>query len=363
MNNHLLTGFMALACLAAAAAEEKDIGEPAPIAARHWDGLFEPNTTTLVGSYVTVIRQATNQFVAFNNSVDGSLAGGLNLWRGKDHRQFEPAGIVFQHDRIDDVFGPDGALFGKRRLTRPFIDWHPDHGFVGVVHVCADYGPVDGRVYPALVTSSNGAAGSWQYKGKLKGEVWELFGDRSGNARWADGGAFLFQPGKRDKLNRARPLENRYVMYSNQYAGNGTVALLFSADGISWFFYRQGGRPEGAIVNLLPEAFAGRSMIFPHIVPMGKHGWTMFLAENWPPTAIYRLWSPDGLSWQELGAQPEIVKPETLMIKNLNGWFDPDTATLHGYLSVWSKQPDGSLDYNKYHAATRTLKPADVKEP
>ncbi len=47
----------------------------------------------------------------------------------------------------------------------------------------------------------------------------------------------------------------------------------------------------------------------------------------------------------------------------VNGWFDPDTATLHGYLSVWSKQPDGSLDYNKYHATTRTLKPADVKEP
>jgi hypothetical protein len=67
------------------------------------------------------------------------------------------AAVVFPHERIDDVFGPDGVLFGKRRLTRPFIDWHPDHGYVGVVHVCADDGPIDGRVYPALVTSSNGA--------------------------------------------------------------------------------------------------------------------------------------------------------------------------------------------------------------
>jgi hypothetical protein len=334
-------------------AAEKELGPPHPIPAAHWSSDFAPGTSTLVGSYVTVLQRGERDFVAFNNSVDGSLAGGLQMWTGDSPTQFALQGVVFKHEQITDVFGKEGELFAKRRLTRPFIAWHPRDGFVGVIHVCADYGPIDGRVYPALVTSPTGAAGTWTYHGKLKGEIWDLYGDQAKERRWADGGGFLYQPELPAELNPAQPLRHRYVFFSNQYPGDGCMAILYSADGATWRFHRDA---EGKIVNLTPM-YAGRGMIFPHVVPMGAEGWTMFLAEKWPPVAIYRLWSPDGLTWQPFGEQPEVTKPEDLMIKNLNGWYDPVAKRLHGYLSVWEKQPDGTLNYNKYHATTDRLRP------
>jgi len=338
-------------------AQNKDIGEPRPILARYWDQPFMPGGSTLIGSYTSIIRHSPGDFVAFNNSIDGSLDGGLVMWTGKDNHTFDEVGVVFRHELIDDVFGPDGELYAKRRLTRPFIDWHPDAGYVGIVHVCADYGPIDGRVYPAMVTSQTGKAGTWTYHGKLKGEIWDEFGDESGKPRWADGGGFYYQHDKPATLDRAQPLNNRYLFFSNQYAGEGSIALLYSNDGKQWYFHRN---DAGKIVNLIPM-FAGRIMIFPHIIRLGDQGWAMFLSEKWPPIAIYRLASRDGLNWEPFGEQPEIVKPDDLMIKNVNGWYDDETGLLHGYLSVWAKQADGEFNYSKFHSTTRDYveKPKD----
>lgn len=341
-------------CLVISAlAADKNTGAPHPIPAAHWPEPFAPGTCTLVGSYVTVLQRGSNDFVAFNNSVDGSLAGGLQMWEGKDPTHFTLRGVVFTHEQITDVFGKDGALFARRRLTRPFIAWHPRDGFVGIIHVCADYAPVDGRVYPALVRSPTGAPGTWTYHGKLKGEIWDAYGDAAKDRRWADGGGFFYRPDQPAALNRTQPLQNRYVFFSNQYPGEGCMAILYSADGAEWRFHRDA---EGRIANLIPM-YAGRTMIFPHVVAMGDQGWTMLLAEKWPPVAIYRLWSANGLAWQPLGDQPELVKPDGLTIKNLNAWYDPAAMQLHGYLSVWEQQPDGSTNYTKYHAATSDLHP------
>jgi hypothetical protein len=113
-------------------AAEKDLGPPHPIQAKHWTKPFAPGTSTLVGSYVTVLRRGPNDFVAFNNTVEGGLTDGLQMWEGASPTQLVLRGVVFAHDRITDVFGKDGALFAKRRLTRPFIAWHPHDGFVGI---------------------------------------------------------------------------------------------------------------------------------------------------------------------------------------------------------------------------------------
>jgi hypothetical protein len=312
--------------------------------------------------------------VAFNNTVEGDLYGGLVMWEGParlpatadpaEAQQFRSLGVVFAHRDINDVI-IKGELFAKRRLTRPFITWDRSEGFLGIVHVCADYGPVDGRVYPALVTSKTGAAGTWTYHGKLKGEIWDLFGDAGGRAKWADGGGFFFQPSGPAELDLARPMSNRYLFFSNQYAGPGGMALLVSADGRQWAFHRSRSTSAAAeatagaglpVANLTPM-LAGRTIIFPHVVRLGEHGWTMFVSEAWPPTAVLRLWSPDGLSWH-LHRDPDIAKPADLMIKNVNGWYDAEAGLLHGYLSVWHKQPDGTMNYNKYHAITRQFAPA-----
>ena len=336
-----------------ATADEKDINPGHPIRAEHWNGPFNPGTSTLVGSYTSVIRRGPGDFVAFNNSVDGGPEGGLVMWTGKNPTQFTPAGVVFTHKMINDVFGKDGELFPKRRLTRPYISWDAREGFVGIIHVCADYGPVDGRVYPALVRSKTGAAGTWTYHGKLKGEIWDLYGDQSNQPRWADGGGFFYRPEFPAEVNTRQPLANRYVFFSNAYPGPDCMAILYSGDGATWRFHRD---DKGEIVNLIPM-LKGKTLIFPHVVQMNDQGWTMFLSELWPPVAIWRLWSPDGLAWNLFGQQPEVTKPDDLMIKNLNGWYDPEAKVLHGYLSVWQQQPDGTLNYDKFHAVTEQVRP------
>ena len=342
-----------------AGAIEKDLGKPHPIEAKHWDSPFRPGTSTIVGSYTTVIRLGPEKFVAFNNTMAPGPEDGLLMWEGKSPTKFKLVGVVLEHQKINDLLDKKGAAHPKRRFTRPFMDWHPEKGFVGIIHVCRGYPPPDARVYPALISSPTGKPGDWTYHGRLKGEIWDEFGDK-GKARWGNGGGFFYQPDAPEKPDGKNPLNNQYVFFSDQYAGPGSLAILYSSDGKRWQFYRRDGDPGAPIVNLI-KVVAGKPMIFPCVTRMGQQGWTLFLSEKWPPIAIWRLWSPDGLSWKLFGDQPEIVKPKDLMIKNVTAWYDPLKATLHGYLSVWSKQPDGTHNYDKYHATTRQLVPDSRK--
>ncbi|RKY14417.1 MAG: hypothetical protein DRP52_00020 [Planctomycetota bacterium] len=337
-------------------AAEKKLSPPYPIEAKHWDRHFAPETCSVVGAYMTMVRQGKDKYAAFVNTW-GNLEEGLEMWTGATLIDFNSAGVVLANSKIDDLADEAGKPHPKRCITRPFIDWHRDDGFVGIVHVCRDYMPVDKRVYPALVTSKTGKAGSWKYHGRLKGEIWDEFGDNAEKTTHSDGGAFFFQPEKSAKLNREKPLENRYVFFTSHYSGWGHVNILFSNDGKEWIFYRG---EDGKIVNLIPF-LAGKGMIFPHIVNLRENGWSMTLSQGWPPVAIWRLWSPDGFNWQFVGEQPEIVVPDDLFIKNLSLWYDSKTALLNGYLTVRSARPDGSIQSNKYHSQTNLFFNKDIK--
>ena len=327
----------------------KKLGPPMPVEAKHWDAPFAPETCSIVGAYMTMVRPATNRYVAFVNTW-GTLEDGLEMWQGASSSDFESAGIMVSNRQIDDLLDESGQPHPKRCITRPFVDWHPEHGFIGIAHVCRDYMPVDGRVYPALVSSLTGKAGTWKYHGRLKGEVRDGFGDGDGKkAVHSDGGGFFFQPDRPANLNREEPLENRYLFFTSHYSGWGEVNLLFSADGKQWVFHRDA---DGKIINIVP-ALAGKGMIFPSVVRMGDNGWSMALAEHWPPVAMWRLWSPDGLKWSLVGEQPEIGNPKDLFIKNQSLWYDSLNQVLHGYLTVRSARPDGSMQSNKYHSKTR----------
>jgi hypothetical protein len=334
------------------------VGVPAAAApsipAEHWDTPFQPMDGELIGSYTTVIRQEPDRFVALNNTLDGRLDGGLVLWEGRSPTHFAPVGVVLAHAAISDLLDSTGRPHPERRLTRPYIDWHPRDGYVGIVHVVRGYPPPDGMVYPALVRSRTGAPGSWVYHGRLKGEVGDRLGDSGRAPRWTEGGGFFYQADMPASVNPQAPLRNRYVLFSDGYAGPGSMAILYSADGISWQLYREDGRPDGAIANLTPM-LAGKHVLFPHVVRAGRHGWVMFLSEGWPTRAIWRLVSDDGLHWEPFGAQPELRAPPGTTIKNLNGWYDPGTDTLHGYLSVWPSEPTVEAGFRKYHATTRQL--------
>lgn len=349
-------GTVALVCCLAAVAGTawagsvlgKELGSPRPVEAKHWDAPFAPGTCSIVGAYMTLTQQATNRYSAFVNTF-GTLDDGLEMWIGTAPTgTFISAGVVLPNRDIDDLPGEDGQPHPKRCITRPFIDWHPEHGFVGIVHVCRNYMPTDNRVYPALVRSATGGPGTWTYHGRLKGEIWDGFGDGKGHVH-SDGGGFFFRPDQPNALNREQPLENRYVFFTSHYSGWGHVNLLYSADGEAWFFHRDA---NGRIVNLAP-AEAGKGMIFPSVVRTGN-GWQMALAEQWPPVAIWRLRSVDGLAWSLAGEQPEIGDQTDLFVKNLSLWYEQTTGLLHGYLTVRSSRIDGSVQSGKYHSARQT---------
>ena len=229
----------------------------------------------------------------------------------------------------------------------------PKDGYFAVAHVCDGYPPRRGSVYPAWLTSPSGKAGTWTYHGRLKGEIEAYLPSKA--PRWADGRGLFYQPKFTGKLNDAEPTKNRFLFFSNQYPSSGSLALLYSADAKDWRFYRQ----DGKIVNLLPESLRGKSMIFPQVIQAGKHGWFAWLSEKWPPKAIWRIHSTDGLTWKLFGdSQPEIVKPPHTTIKTLSAWYDDQADILHGYLSVWEKIGE-KKNYRLYHSTTDKFTPGD----
>lgn len=329
-------------------AGEKEVRkEQTPVPALHWDGPFKPTPSVIYGSYCSILRIRDDRFEIWNNTVEDGPEDGLVRFVGTSPREFGARQIVIKHKIINDVFDAEGKLSAKKRFTRPSIVYHPKDGYFAVVHVCDGYPPRDGRVYPASLTSKTGEPDTWTYQGMLKGEIYEKYGPGKGKtARWADGRALFYQPEKPGQLNKEKPLENRFLFFSNQYPGSGCLALLFSADAKSWHFHQK----DDKIVNLLPPDLHSKGMIFPHVVRTAKHGWHAWLSEKWPPIAVWHIHSPDGLSWQLFGKQPEIVKPEGTMIKNVSAWYDDRADTIHGYLSVWEDIGGGTLNYRLYHS-------------
>jgi len=324
--------------------------ESRTIQAKNWDGPFR-FVPSLSGSYSTLIRRTRDRFEFWNSTIGGANEDGIARFIGTSPTQFSKPQIAIPNGIIDDVKGPDGKLSGKRRFTRPSVAYDRKDGYFVIAHVSDGYPPRGGRVYPAFLSSKTGEPGSWRYKGMLKGEIYDEFGPGK-PPRWADGRGLFYQPAKPAKLNRSSPLENRFLFFSNQYPRRGCLALLYSADGGKWHFHRR----DGKIVNLLPMALQGKSMIFPHVIRAGRHGWFCWVSEKWEPSAIWRIHSKDGLKWDLYGDnQPEILKPENDRMKNLSAWYDPEEDIIHGYIACWTNvdSKGRALVYRNYHSTTR----------
>jgi len=321
---------------------------PVDLQAKNWDEPFAP-VNTLYGSYSSLIRRGEKHYEFWNNTIGDGPEDGIVRFVGTSPTEFGEPKVEIPHRIIDDVMDKEGKLSDKRRYTRPSVVYHPRDGYFAVAHVCDGYPPRDGSVYPAFLTSKTGEAGTWSYHGRLKGEIYDEFAPGK-SARWADGRGLFYQPKRWNRLYREKPLKNRFLFFSNQYPGSGCLALLYSADGKQWSFHRQ----DDKIVNLLPTELQGKGMIFPHVIRAGKKRWFCWLSEKWPPVAIWRIHSDDGLNWKLFGDnQPEIVKPEGAMIKNLSAWYDPEQKVIHGYVGVWSDVGGGTHNYRAYHSTTR----------
>ena len=330
----------------------KNVGPPSkPLEGHYWDGPFRP--TPAFGSYNSIFRKPDGSYEMWNNTIGDGPKDGLVRLTSKNLTEWGPPEVQVPHEIIDDVFDKTGQLSAKRRYTRPSVFFHPADGYFVVAHVCDGYPPRQSSVYPAFITSKTGEKDTWVYHGKLRGEIEEFWPGKK--SRWADGRGLFYQPQYPARVDDAEPIQNRFLFFSNQYPGTGCLALLYSGDGKTWKFHRENGK----IANLLPVPLREKGIIFPQVIRAGKRGWYAWLSEKWPPVAIWRIHSDDGLHWRLFGKrQPEIVKPPDCSIKTVSAWYDAPNDVLHGYLASWEKIGD-VMNYRLYHSTSRKFAPAD----
>lgn len=307
----------------------------------NWDEPFQP--IGLYGEFSTFVRLGPNRFLHLCNVYRTGAVDGLCVNHGTSPTQWRSWQLVAPNAIINDVLGPDGKPASSRMFTRPTYCYHPDIGFLGLVCVAKGYYPSDGQLIPALVQSPTTQPGTFHYLGKLGGEPM-AYGAR--RRVWTDGGSIFYQPDRPATWDPTNPLNHRYLVYLNGFGQS--LALLYSVDRQHWRFFRRNGK----IVSLLPFLPVGGC--FPTVVRVRPNRWLAWMSLDWPPRAIYRLVSDDGLNWRmHDSSQPEIRREAwPSAIKAMRVWLDPDTQVLHGYVSVWvPARPYGY--YRHYHSTTR----------
>jgi hypothetical protein len=210
---------------------------------------------------------------------------------------FRPYKVIIPNGAIDDVYVSQ-RLAWNRMITRSAIRCADGiNNCYGLVSVSAGYPPADGQVIPAFVSAPT-IAGPWTYRGKMKGEPKAIYDARP---VWNSTLALVLNPNGPAVPDPARPASNRFVTYVDAFTSG--LALAYSADGITWAFYRDS---TGNIVDVRPPEVraAGQHLIFPSVARTPGGDWHMFATVNWPPANIHHLWSQDGVSWQLVGGDP-----------------------------------------------------------
>lgn len=304
------TGLLAPALQAA-----ETTAAPAKPADSRWSVPF--TLTSGRGAYVSVIIRG-GQYELWQNSWDENdiAKRGLTVRRGSDLNNLGPEETVFDSSVIQDVFSPDkpGELSPKRGMTRPYMYYDPENGYVLLSCVCPGY---TAPLVPALFVSKTGAAGTWAYRGKLTGDPAEELAKKK---IWSDGGTLL------------RLADGRWRIYLNGYGQKLAALESATLDG-PWRFLRAA---DGSIRELLAGKDGGP---FPTILRVQENEWHLWLSDRWPPEAIWHFCSPDGLDWRPYGAQPEITRAVVggAGIKCLRAYLEPQDGTIRGLLSVWDE--------------------------
>ena len=214
------------------------------------------------------------------------------------------------------------TLSPLRGMTRPEVIRDSEYGRIALVCVCPDYTPGSISLMPALLTSPDGAEGTWDYHGMLSGEPQEEL-SRKGHHIWSDGGGIFRMP------------DNTWRIYLNGF-GDTRLAMLTS-DTLKgpWTFLRDG---DGAIRDLLGGVTPVPTYhCFPHVLRVSDTEWHFWLSDGWPPQSIWHYASRDGIDWKPYGVQPEITRAvvDGHGIKCLRTYLSEDKKTIYGFLSVW----------------------------
>jgi hypothetical protein len=308
---------------------------------RYWATPFTP--IPCHGCYVTVVAKKGEVEVWTNSWGDpGAAQRQLIVQRGATLATLGAPAPVCDGTLITDV--PDPAAAGtpapKRGYTRTALYYDAKVGYVMLCCVASDYLPGSVPLLPALLTSKTGAPGTWTYAGKLSGDPAT---EAAARRIWSDGGSLV------------RLDTGKWRVYLN---GFGPALAALESDTLAgpWRFLRDA---KGEIRELLP-AFKGGC--FPTILRVGPKEWHCWITDKWPPQSIWHFYSEDGLAWRPNGRQPEITRAlvEGHGIKCLRPTLDPDGKHIIGLLSVWTRQADGSREW-QVHTSRMPVGPPPAK--
>ncbi len=219
------------------------------------------------------------KFVCFGNT-DGPVYVASGSWSsvGKPKLVIPPSQIF---DRPNAYVRTLGVARG------------PSGNYYAVLRVGDGY-PTTVGYKPAWATSSEGI--NWVYHGKFQIDGTEPFAF-SGSC------SILVQEEKPAVLDPANPANNRYLVWEDGYCSGGPpchprIALIYSADGADWRFYRDA---SGNIVDVYPNeaSVASDTPVFP-TTARTAFGYHMIVGEKFPVDHQRHLWSCDGLKWRVL---------------------------------------------------------------
>lgn len=289
-------GVLAL-MLGVAAWSGSALAETIPLPPSEYRGLIRG----LQGSYISVVHRG-EEYQFFGNA-SGETTPGLMLFTGPTPSVVGDGELIAPNALIDDLMDASGKPDPTRMFTRPVVRFSSkEQRYYAIIHVSRGYPPSNGRVYPALLVSKTAdPRKGWSYKGQFKGEPATLFGPP--HASWTSGMAFLLNENPDAAINHVNPLANKFVLY-NEFGEHG-LSLVYSNDGIEWWFYRDS---ERKIVNFMPKEFADDvDWIFSSAIRTPV-GYFMYVSSVWTDKLPVRhrfLYSKEGLKWKQIRCSPQ----------------------------------------------------------
>jgi hypothetical protein len=216
--------------------------------------------------------------------------------------------------------------------------------FYAVLHVEDNYPPnpvthLGSR--PAWATSSDGI--NWTYHGWIQILNSQEVFPYSSDCPYGPGGcgqypytysssaSLIVREDMPATLNNTVPTNNRFLIYE----GNGycpapsractKLSLLYSADGVSWYFYRNPVTNE--VADLWPAAApvgpAGPNFVSSTKTPFGYH---VIAGDDWGVNAHRHIWSENGLNFQVIEMSADTMGTSS---KGTNLAYDPGTNLIH----------------------------------
>jgi len=242
-------------------------------------------------SYTPLVITGPNQIRVYSNS-NGKGNG--------DGRWYMASGTFSRVGAFTQVLSPsqifDIPVLPGCAYNSPFVRTNaavrgPSGRYYALLHIRDCYTPTNTGDIPTWLTSDDGV--SWTYHGRLI--IDGGYPGVGGNSN-----DLIVQEDKPALLDPVNPGNNRFLYYDTIYTSYGLakMALLFSADGMNWFQYKDS---TGQVADLWPSDPQVSSYTPGFIAATNTpNGFHVISPDTYPATKNLHIFSCDGVHFRVL---------------------------------------------------------------